>query len=594
MYARRVRRMILLLLALILGSYLLAGCQSVNRKSDRASHDWSRGRFLGKTGLNGAVGFALAPGGDATYLAWVAATGDLAVQPLHFVRLGISGDVVAERDLPIATQSPSDVEMVVGSDNGVHLLWVDRLGDERRLFYAQVDNMGELVRYPQPISIEGLSATRYDAGLAPTGELDIFWGAPEGEGAGLYHLRLTDAGEVAADNQLLVKGGFDPAFRRDRDGLIHLAWYQEPTYGEYRLSYGTFDGEARQLRTPAQLTSFPAGTGLVAHRPVVGLAGSDTYVFWSLERRGGGLTRPKAESFYVAFPLGKPEQATSPWQVMLPALNHPEYGQVRTAFNVGELASVESGGFPAEFVYLASTPQEHGEQLAVAFSVQLEGRKTTNTQVLLTIWSDGELEGYQVAGKTNSSSLRPMLRGESGDLHVAWIDTAGFGKYDVYYASTTAAARAKLNQITAQDVLAEVADVLWAITQAVALIPLTFMWAVVPLIIMSIYLFLTVESDLTRRGPRVMLVVAILVYIIFKYLTGRYWLGALELPGLSRDLVTLLQALAPLIIGGLAGVLTWLFMRQREFASLVQTFGIFVASDAVLTLLIYIPGILVE
>ncbi|NLG51323.1 MAG: hypothetical protein GX552_14540 [Chloroflexi bacterium] len=594
MHARRVQRTILVLLALVLSCYLLAGCQVAGRKSDRASHDWSRGQYLGRTILNGPVGFALDPAGDAAYVAWVAATDDGAAQVVHFARLDAAGEVVTERNLPITMMSPSDVELVAGNDGQVHLLWVDRLGDERRLFYTQLDSMGELVRDAQPISLEGLGAARYDAGLAPTGELDVFWCAQEGEGAGLYHLRLTSAGEVAADNLLLAEGGFAPAFRRDQSGLAHLVWYQEPTYGRYYLHYAVFDGEARQLDAAALLTSFPAGGGLVAHRPTIGLAGSDAYVFWALERRGGGLSDPGAESYCVTFPLGRPEQAQAPRQVLLPASNYPEYGRVHTAFNVGELAGVAAQDAAAQFVYLAATSEEHGEQLAVVFSTQLDGRRSSNVQVLLTVWANGELEGYQVAGKTGSSSLRPVLRSGNGNLHVAWIDTAGFGQYDVYYASTAAAARARLNRVTAQDVLAEVADVLWAMTQAVGLIPLTFMWAGAPMIIMAIYLFITVESDLARRGPRVMLVVSILLYVFLKYLTGDYWLGAVDLPGMSRDLVLWLGALTPLIIGGLAGALTWLFMRRREYASLVQTFAIFVACDAVLTLLVYIPGILVE
>jgi len=201
-----------------------------------------------------------------------------------------------------------------------------------------------------------------------------------------------------------------------------------------------------------------------------------------------------------------------------------------------------------------------------------------------------------VSGKTRSSSLRPVLLADAQDnLHLAWIDAAGFGLYDVFYASTSTEARAALSRLTVRDVANAFFDVLWGIAQAASFLPIVFAWVFVPLILVALYLFIRVEGDLSRRGPRWMLILSLLLYVATKYLFRPNWMAALPLPAnLASSIANVLMYATPLLISAVAGLLTWLFIRRREYASLFAVFLIFVATDAVMTLLIYVPGILAE
>ncbi len=595
MKAGRIGRVLPSVLACIILSLPLVGCQMAREKSERASKDWSRGQSIGKAAISGRVDLTTDAAGENAYLVWVAAHEEENVELLRFARLDRAARVITERELRIGTNTPSEVEIVVDRRDTLHLTWTDRLGDERRLFYTSLDSMGRLNAYPKPVSLPGVSVDKYAMAINAEDEIDLFWGAREGEGAGLYHLRLDIWGKVTGENLHLGRSGFDPAFRTDRSGTTHLAWQEEPRYGEYQLYYATFDGQSRTLGQPTKLASYPVRPGVVAHRPRLGFAGGDVYIFWSSEVRGGGLTRPAAQSFYLVFPLGRPQLAGEPREVILPSLNRPEYARIQSLYPVRELARSAAGASPSRFIYSASTVQTHRDELATAFAVQLQGRTRTIVQIILALWSDGEIKGYQIVGKTSSASLRPRLVIDGhDDLHLAWIDTSGFGAYDVYYASTTAEARANVNRITSQDVLAFAARLMWAFIQALGFFPLAFAWLVVPVSVISIYLFIRAEGDLARLGSRIMLVVAMLIYLGFKYLTGRFWLGVFELPGLSTEVLYLFYLVAPLVIWGLAAVATWVYVRSREFASLFQAFAVFAAFDAIITLIVYIPGIMVE
>ena len=600
------RRAKFVALALILSALLLTGCQLADARSERVVADWSRGERLGKAAINGRTGLAVEASGENLYTVWITEHEPNGTEFLHFSQLDHTGRVVVERDLSIGVDRPTQVEIALDHRDNLHLTWIDRLAGVRRLFYARLDKEGRLGSYPKPISPPEVTVTSYALELNPDGDIDIFWGAKEGKGAGLYHTRLDSWGDIMAENLDLRRGAFNPTFRvtqglategrTDDKGIIHLAWQEEPDYSSHLVYYATFDPTDRTLGTPFEIASFPAPTGTIARRPSLGLAKDDVYIFWSLERRGGGLAPPSANSYYVAFPSGRPDMAGKPRPVQIPALNTPQYERTKSPFNVHELASHTDSPFPSQFVYMPWSNRGHHDELPVAFAVQLASRTKSTIQIALTLWADGEMKGYQVVGKTRNSSLKPVLQADAqNDFHLIWIDTAGFGVFDVYYASTAESVRHHLNRITAQDIMATVFDVLWALVQGLSFIPMAITWTFMPLALIAIYLFIRAEGDLARTGSRIMLVASILLYTGFKFLFRPGWLTALPLPGqLSSDIANLMIYAMPLVIAGLSGVLTWLYISKREFASLLPAFGVFAGCDAIITLLIYVPGVLGE
>ncbi|MEA3408556.1 MAG: hypothetical protein U9R48_10855, partial [Chloroflexota bacterium] len=566
----------------------VAGCQLVEERSRRGSFDWSRGQKLGQAALNNRPALEVDEATGEIYVAWIAAEGE--TSRLHFVHLDSAGHILLRRDLPFRVSAPSKLQLAASEEGELHVAWMDGLGEERSLFWAR---MGEQASPPVQISPPGVLVDSYAMARGGGEGVHAFWGVAEGEGQGLYYTPLT--GDDAGDSFVLRERGFAPGFRVDPRGAMHVVWREEPSFSECSIYYATFDGQKVALRDPHELVAFSAPLGVVIHGPELGLTHDRAYVFWSSEVRGGGMSRPMAESYYVTFPLGQPQVGQRPQNIRLPAMRDPSYEVVDSVFNVHQLAP--AGALAgASFVYMPSAVRVPEEALAVAFAVELVGRTRSIVQPVLTIWGEGAMQGYQVVSKTRNVSLRPSLLADAGkDLHLVWIDSAGFGTYDVYYASTAPAVRAHLNRVTGRDVMAAVFDFAWALAQAASFFPLLFAWIFMPLALIAIYSFIRAEGSLALWGPRIVLALSILLYVAFKYLFQPNWLGGLPLPRcLPLRISNVLMYAAPFAIAGLAGGITWLHARQRERASLFPTFLVFVVSDTLLTLLIYVPGILAE
>jgi len=588
------RRVLFFLCALALLTSLLTGCQAAPTRSGRASKDWSRGVRVGTASLNVPVAMATDEGAQEIHLLWVAED-DQDEQVLRYARLDASGRTAFETRVDAAPVRPSQPGLVRDAHGALHASWLARDGDIYRLYHALLDDAGQPISGPDPVSLPGVPVHSYASIPFPDGGIAVFWGTIEGPGAGMYHARIAGDGAIADASQPLGMVGFDPSAARARDGSLHLVWKQIPTSGRQSIHYGVFDEANRAVVGAHELAGFGVPTGLVSHRPALGIASGHAYVFWSLERRGGGLAPPAAESLYLTFPLGHPEAAGSPREVVIPEDNHPIYRKVSSPYGVSELASPQ-GATPSRFVYLPGAASGEQDQLATVFAVQLTGRTKSIVQVALALWADGKMVGYQIAGQTDSISLRPSIEADAaGDLHLNWIDTAGFGKYAIYYAATTEEARANLNRLGTDDVLAALFTVAWGLAQAASFFPIALLWLFPPLVVLALYAFIRAEDGLDRTGPRIMLVVGALMYIATKYLFRPNWLTALPLPRETPPgLANALMYLAPILIVGIATLATWLFVKRRAYASLLPAFAVFAVSDAVLTLLIYVPGILAE
>jgi hypothetical protein len=459
-----------------------------------------------------------------------------------------------------------------------------------------VDAAGNALYAPEAVSPLGIGVASYALLPGTDGDIHIFWSCEEGDLAGLYYTRLGVDGARLADSVTLQPKAFDAAACMDRQGRIHLVWAQQPDFSERAVYYALFDPEQGALVMPTELTHYSAPLGVVAHAPEIGLARDDIYVFWAVERRGGGVSTPSAESYVAIFPQGRPELGIETQRVIIPSDNHLDLATQDTGLPLHELAEVQQGSLASTFVYLASASRAHEDALPVAYAVQIDGRTKSIVQIVVAVWRDSEIQGYQIVGKTSNFSGQPHLLADGqGNLGLAWLDTAGFGAYDVYYASTAEAMRADANRLTWRDVGGAILAVLWSVAQAMGMLPIAFLWLFLPLVLVVMYVFLRAEGDLEQRGPRVMLAVAALLYTACKYLFQPNWLAALPLPRqLSAGTADLFMYIVPVAISSLAAAITVLYIRRRKYASLLPSFLIFVAADALVTLLLYVPGILAE
>jgi len=140
-----------------------------------------------------------------------------------------------------------------------------------------------------------------------------------------------------------------------------------------------------------------------------------------------------------------------------------------------------------------------------------------------------------------------------------------------------------------------VLDFLWGVVQAAGFLPIAVVWLMPSLIVLAIYAVMHPDADLTQRGTRLMLVLAGVLYEATKIVIRPAWLTQFPVPSwVSPALTDRVILLAPLAIAGLSGLLTALWARRRDYASLFPAYFVFAGCDVMLTLLVYVPAVLSE
>ena len=581
------------LLVLLAGSTALVACGVSRERSVKPPADWSRGVKLGVSSVNNPVGFDVSEDGELLLMAWAIREND--TDGLHYVALNGRGEATADVTLPISSNKPNRVKIYSDGIGGAHLFWIDRQLETRALLHARLTPEGRLATPPAVLSLPNAGVDDYAAGVGPDGYVEIFWTA-EAEGRkDIFHDRLDSAGRRVLDSMLLVPGGQSPNLAIDREGQIHLVWEVPQSHDRRYVHYAVFEATHRQLTHHAELGSYVTGTGLVGHSPVIGLAADQAYVFWSVERRGGGSSMPSAESYYVSVSLAG-DETSSPSRLIIPDEAKPRFlpaqGDLPYSLLVPPPADTQAASSDSRFVYMASPVPGHRDELGVLFTTELSTRNSSHLQTILTIWAGGQMNGYQIVGKTTSTSLRPQaLLAPAGGLHAVWIDTAGFGQYDVYYATTDAEGKANLNRFTWGDLLSASLNTAWTIASSLSFFPVIIFWAFIPFVWVIGYYFFTVEGDLRRSGPKIALAVAAVLYVVAKFfvLPAGFLDYVPFLDVVPEHLVGVLMFGIPLLVLALAVLASVLYARRSESKSLLVAYVIFCAVDGLVSFAIYVP-----
>jgi len=516
----------------------------------------------------------------------------------------------------------------------MHLAWLAGEDGEQGLFHSLLDYNGEALSEPTRLSPPGKEVKDYQMCLGQEGRIEVFWSAEEG----IYYLGL-DPQQVGDSNlpTLIVPQGTDPSAQVDRSGMIHLAWLQEPSPQVKELYYAAFQGFG-QGPSPDEvkgikLTEFGKWVNVVLHGPVLGLDTEYVYIFWSLEH-GAGVRAGTARLYYASFPLG---QASPLAPTLLRISNlEPVYTSSQGEYNYRWL-TYPLGGQGSDFLAMPSIvegqQQPTLDELAVVFNVQVTfgvkaskssirdlettgpglkpspgslvtrfgvGRDLYPTrpglrpkiQLAMAVFTKGKMKGYELAANTRSVSMRPNLQVDpASNLHLAWIDTAGFGRYDVYYASTLPEAKAWLDRTSPQDVLLKAAELGFGILSGMALLPLAGFWVLPPLIWMGLFYLLAGEEELELRRVKVALGIAVALYLGAKLVFLPFFL--FYVPFLDQVPPQFSPALVfgvPLIILALALAAMYAHTRRTEEATLFRAFLVFALTDALLSMAIYAPS----
>ncbi len=556
-----------ILLAVLL---ILGGCTVLSDRSDKPSPDWSRGLRIGVSSLNQPVALQV-DGQGHVHLIWYT-KGEEAGR-LHYAQLDDQAKITTEKDLAIPLSDPHKPQLLLDKLGNMHLACLARESGVKSLFHLLLGRDGQALSEPTRLSPSGKEVESYQMCLGQEGQIEVFWVSEEG----IYNLSLDERGDATSSPALVIPQGTQFSAQADSSGAIHLAWLQEPSPQNHELYYAVF--QTLKPVTGNKLTQFGTGAHATLYGPVLGLDTDNVYIFWAIEQRAG-LEQGTARAHYVSFPLGQPVPLTP------------------TRIGIAD----------SDFITMPSVAGEQRNELAAVFDVWLSpadlrpataeapaplsiGKSTM--QPVMAVFSKGEMTGYQLAAKTKSISLRSTLVADpTSNLHLAWLDAAGFGRYDVYYASTSPSAKVWLDRTSFQDVLLKVADLILGMLAGVALIPWVVLWLLPPLLWLVLFYVFAGEEELDSKRVKIALGIAIVLYTGTKLvlLPGSF----LRIPFLSQALPQLSSVLAivvPFIIFILALVALYTYRRRAERATLFPAFLVFASTDALLSLAIYAPGI---
>jgi len=579
MCKRTVLALVVLSLALV-----TTGCQVGALKTPKVLPEWSRGQQVGASALNRPIN--MVPEDDYVHMIWVSAES----KALHYVRLDSSGEIQVSTDLDVNTAHPSDPQLLLNVDGSLTVVWTDNPDIPRALFQASFSRDGQLLSGPTRLSTEGVRVSDYALARNLDGSHDIFWATEIPTEGGIYHLHLSGDGQIASANRLLIQNGAETSLQVAEDGMIHLAWTEERELQATDVYYAVFNPSTGELGSTTRGGFYKDATGVISYPPVLGLDKNTVYLFWALERRGGGLVGPgNAETFVVSFPLSEPA-FTEPRTVDIPSSARPTYDAASGSLPYQQLASADAG-WPTPLLYMPATLGGQREELAVCLAGQVATRNQSSREVVWAVFANGKIKGYQLPAKFGNALRPTAVIDERGNVHLASLNSGGFGRYEVYYASTSDAVKANLDRITIQDRAMDFIGAAWTLAPALGFFPpVLLLWSFASFTWVIVFYFVKTEGGLDRRPAQIALVVSILLYLASKlFLMPGVLFYAPFLDRLPENLHFITVLGTPLFTLLVALGALWLYFRRTPYRSLFAAWVIFVLTDALLSLIIYVP-----
>ena len=573
------------LLLTLLIALVLSGCDVTPEHTPRASPDWSMGKIVGLASTSDQVAIQTDEEGN-TYLAWVGLE-----KQIELAKLDNQAHLVAHRPLDLSMATPKAPHLLLSLQGKFHLIWLESKG----LYYAQLGADGEVLSEPTLLSLPEREADWARMVLNQGGGAEVFWSDDSFEGAGLYHLSVGPGGEVVSPSSLILPEGIDPSPQVDREGLIHLAWFQRPSYHQREVYYATFDPISRSLKGETKVADISFRSGQIVEGPELGLDEENVYIFWGVESRARG--EMTSFSYYASFPLGQPEYRGGV-PVEIPRTESPEYQgftyeSISGQFTFNILAPFSAVG--TDFVANPYTLSGQEAELVAVFSAGIFDRGTPDLQIALGVFSEGQPKGYQIINKTRTASVSPNLVADAvGNLHLTWLDTAGFGQLRVLYASTSPQVKQVLNRLTLAIVIDRTLSVLMAILSIATFAPVIVAWLFFPTLWLILFYFFTSESELLTKRAWLALGIAILLLLTSKLFIYPNLLSYFPfLTSLAPQLVAFLSRwLFPTILTGVGVAVMFGYLKRSRSRSLFMAYFIGALTDCLLSLAIYVPTLM--
>ena len=560
----------------------------------KPSPDWSRGLRIGE--LYGMDGPSLVTDErNHVHLLWTIRPGQKEYD-LRYVRLDDQGLVQEDHELNVGLLHPRRARLLLDEDGSIHafVLALPERGAPSGLFHLSLTADGRIDSEPILFSSPDRPAYFYDFTSSRHGPIHIFWAEEGDSGFDLFHSTLG----LDEEPQLILHGASHPAVATDSDGNIHLLWSQQGrTSGEIEIYYAALGSSVPERVSRVKLLQLDRQKYTDMTWPVLALDRDHAYAIWVVEP-AQTLGEPFRQVWEISIGLDE-QQPASVERFVLPVEEYPEYVSHEAPYAYDYIVPLLS---PPEFGvmnYVIDAPfplSAQAEEVLVAFSALVQRGAGRESQIVVGIFAEGGLQGYQLAGKTTHWSRSPSLvADQGGSLHLSWVEGLPPGPNDVYYASTSTAVKERVDRLTSQDLTLGLLNSFFGAAAGLAMIPLVAFWLLPSLLWVAISgRFIGREGVQGRKG-RWALAISLVTYLITKaYLTPSlftYVPFSASMPFLPSSLEMPLRVVVPLFITGVGVIGAFYAVSRVKTRSLVAASLTFLLIDAFLTITIYGPSL---
>ncbi len=569
---------------LILLALVVTGCGITRTTTPRASDQWSNGKLLGTAILKNRGALQVDEAGNS-FMVWIGPEHEL-----RFARLDERAEVVIQAPLDLHSASPMKPQLLMDTTGQLHLTWLDREERGTQLFYARLSADGKVIQEATVLSPPEQRVSHSSMVLDPAGQtIELFWSDNVYIRSGCYHAALDWSGAVTTPAEMLISNGLLPAAQIDRQGFVHLAWRVEPEAEKPEFYYAVYDPQRRAMGSytlagePLVQMGLLGGptAGASFDGPWLGLDESSVYLAWVLEVRE--RTEVRDFTFYQAFPQ--------------PALSRPE-GSATFDYSPPKVTSEPvyvRGVDPS----LTGQPQflsgQPARQVLACFT-QAPGPGNIETlQIAAIDVGTEQVEGQEIVNASRGASVQPSVAIDSqGNLHLVWLDTAGFQSYHVVYASTSPQAKETLNRITVYEVVDRVLGAVMSFFTAIFFVPIVLNWVLVPFGWLILFALTTRESEISDPHGRRALGVAMIMQLGIKIFLLSDLLSRSPLVSMLSPLLGLILGrwIVPVLLAALSAGAVWAYLKRTRSQSIFVAYFIYAAVDSLLTLIIYVTPIM--
>lgn len=585
----REKRWIFIGLFLLMVLLLTSSCSGPDEHVWLKSPGWSRALFLGNTSLNDPVPMVL-DGDGQIYFVLLSSDVDRAESFFDVIALDADGHPLWERKLGEIKLEHPDTPQIVWEDGLLRIFWLDN----ESLYTLLLDEDGNLLSAVTALSAD-IAVDSFSLAEDDSGEYTLWFAGPR-DNPGVYSLSSSNGdGEIT----LVDPDGIRVQIKYDDQNNLNAAWLQYPLgYGKSKLFYGQYAPNIDlDTVTPEIVYELSIGPSNFLEGPVMGVDVNSIYVFWTVVIRTG-ISAGGVDAFYLHFPLGKPEQATEPQKVNMPADYATEIETFSgSSFNTGERVVLQNAvGFQtSELEEIMTTPAQAGEVAIIFRSPTQYLWRKIRTQVNVAYFSQGQPTSYQPLSFSTELSTSPNIVNHAGnDLYATWLEKIEDNWYAVYFTSTSAPIDETLSHSTGREIGRVFAQIAFGILVGILMAPIAAgVLVVIPLGIL--FLFSPLRKIGSERLQNTFSILSIILGIVafslgkfamlpdmLNYVPFSAWI-----PEISAGLSQILRFGYPILTALLAIFVAWFYTYHQSNKSTLYFTLIYVGVDSLLTTAVY-------